>query len=115
MTEQPIPKFKPGDIVDTPYDGRRQILQVWWYEDKFSNVCCWMYEIEPRDLGKEDSSPKLSPPSSSRFEYGLSYSEGSVNQGLFITPLSGLDLNQYKPTHPPTYQDSPIYKGEVEL
>lgn len=96
MTEQPTPKFKPGDIVDTPYDGRRQILRVWWYE----SVCgsqCWMYEIEL--------------PQGDRYEYGRSYSEEYANMGLFITPLSGLDLKQYKPTHPPTYQDSPYYRN----
>lgn len=100
MSERPISKFKPGDIVDTPYDGRRQILRLWWYEDKFSAICCWMYEIKPP---------------SPRFEYGRSYPEECVNQGLFIAPFSGLDLKQSSPTHPPTYQDHPIYKNyEVE-
>jgi hypothetical protein len=43
MTE---PKFKQGDIVDTPYHGRRQILRVWWL-GKLSfdeHEGCWMYE-----------------------------------------------------------------------
>lgn len=104
MIEKPASFFKSGDIVDTPYDGRRQILRLWWYKDKFSAACCWMYEIKP-------------PSTSSRsFEYGRSYPEDSVNQGLFITPLkSGLDLKQYKPTYPPTYQNSPYYSiNEVE-
>lgn len=101
MIEKPASFFKSGDIVDTPYDGRRQILRVWWYEDKFSHICCWMYEIEP--------------PTTRRFEYGRSYSEEYVNQGLFIAPSSGLDLKQYKPTHPPTYQNSLFYSiNEVE-
>lgn len=102
MIEKPASFFKSGDIVDTPYDGRRRILRVWWYEDKFSDVCCWMYEIKP-------------PSHTRHFEYGRSYSEQYVNQGLFIAPLSGLDLKQYKPTYKATDQNSPYYSiNEVE-
>lgn len=98
--EKPVAKFQPGDIVDTPYDGRRRILRVWWYENKLTPGECWMYEIEP--------------PQGNRYEYGRSYSEDYINEGLFIAPLSGLDLKEYKPTHPPTYQDSPCYQNSGE-
>ncbi|OUL23991.1 hypothetical protein BV378_20395 [Nostoc sp. RF31YmG] len=99
MTE---PKFKQGDIVDTPYHGRRQILRVWWLgKSGFDeHEGCWMYEIEPPKQGNIRFS-----------EYGGSYSETHVNQGLAINVNSGLDLRQFKPTYPPTYQNSPYYQN----
>ncbi len=84
-----LPKFKVGDIVDTPYDGRRKILQVWWHESQFQGENGWMYEIQPSN--------------NPRHKYGKSYWESYVNQGLFIDSDSGLDLELFQPTYPPTF------------
>ena len=78
----PQAKYKQGDIVDTPYHGRRKIKFGYFQEAKYpGELSTWMYTLE----GLPDC---------------LSYSERYVDLGLFICKNSGLPLQDYQPTYP---------------
>lgn len=85
------PKYASGDIVDTPYHGRRRILRIWRRQPQpqiNDMQSCWMYEIEPPEANHQ---------------FGASYSEDYVNQGLFLDIFSGLDLETFQATYSPKF------------